>query len=129
MSSALKALRDGVQAVITDRYAGDFAPILPKLSALLSDPSTQLNESELQSAQAQAWREGALWAAVECGAIRSEDQPWLVTSDNPYEHRVARVFKDKSGDWVAECCNEAIWCGDWRIAMEAAWGHIAMGHS
>lgn len=29
----------GIQAVIDDRYAGDFAPLLPKLKALLSSPA------------------------------------------------------------------------------------------
>ena len=34
--------------------------------------------------QAQAWEEGAKWAAVEAGATRDERNNWLVPSDNPY---------------------------------------------
>lgn len=30
------------------------------------------------------WAEGALWAAVECGAIRGETERWLAPGDNPY---------------------------------------------
>ncbi|QWY84624.1 hypothetical protein QEH34_gp42 [Microbacterium phage Footloose] len=30
------------------------------------------------------WAEGALWAAVECGAIRDETERWLAPGDNPY---------------------------------------------
>lgn len=36
------------------------------------------------SAIAQAWEQGAKWAAVECGAIESEQVGWLVPGDNPY---------------------------------------------
>lgn len=38
----------------------------------------------LVEVKAEAWREGALWAAVECRAIETEDEPWLAPSDNPY---------------------------------------------
>lgn len=34
--------------------------------------------------KAEAWAEGALWAAVECGAIPHESVPWLAPGDNPY---------------------------------------------
>lgn len=34
--------------------------------------------------RADAWDEGALWAAVETGAIRGESDPFLVPDDNPY---------------------------------------------
>jgi len=43
---ALANLRAGVEAVIADRHAGDFAPILPKLRALLNDPATSAPRSE-----------------------------------------------------------------------------------
>lgn len=33
---------------------------------------------------ARAWDEGAHWAAVECGAIEHEGEPWLAPGDNPY---------------------------------------------
>jgi hypothetical protein len=33
---------------------------------------------------AEVWDEGALWAAVECGAIDDEAHPWLAAGDNPY---------------------------------------------
>jgi len=39
----------------------------------------------LQSVKAAAWEEGALWAAVECGAIKDERNAWLASGDNPYE--------------------------------------------
>jgi hypothetical protein len=35
--------------------------------------------------RAEAWREGALWAAVECAAIPDERVGWLAPGDNPYE--------------------------------------------
>jgi hypothetical protein len=42
-----------------------------------------------------------------------------------------RVYKEESpfGDWIADCekCPERSICGSWRDAMEAAWGHYAMG--
>lgn len=34
--------------------------------------------------RADAWDEGALWAAVETGAIRDEDAAFLAPGDNPY---------------------------------------------
>jgi len=40
---------------------------------------------EVRRIQAEAWREGALWAAVECAAIGNERQRWLAPGDNPYE--------------------------------------------
>lgn len=39
----------------------------------------------LQSVKAAAWQEGALWAAVECGAIKDERNAWLAPGDSPYE--------------------------------------------
>jgi hypothetical protein len=77
---------------------------------------------------AEVWDEGALWAAVECGAIPHEDAPWLVPGDNPYRTRVVRVYKDSTGDWVAEDECVRVYCTEWSIAMEAAYGHICMGH-
>lgn len=38
---------------------------------------------QLRDAKAEAWDDGARWAAVECGVI-DEDEPWLTPSDNPY---------------------------------------------
>lgn len=38
----------------------------------------------LASVKAEAWGEGARWAAVECRALEAEDEPWLTPSDNPY---------------------------------------------
>jgi hypothetical protein len=35
-------------------------------------------------ALAEAWDEGARWAAVEMGVYPNESQQWLVPSDNPY---------------------------------------------
>ena len=43
---ALATLREGVEAVISDRYAGDFAAILPKLRTLLDDPRTSVTPPE-----------------------------------------------------------------------------------
>lgn len=33
---------------------------------------------------AAAWKEGALWAAVECGVIRDENTAWITVHENPY---------------------------------------------
>ena len=44
----------------------------------------------LQSVKAAAWEEGALWAAVECGAIKDERNAWLASGDNPYEPASSR---------------------------------------
>ena len=33
---------------------------------------------------AEAWDRGALFAAVECGAIDHEREPWVARGDNPY---------------------------------------------
>lgn len=40
-----------------------------------------------------------------------------------------RVYKDH-WDWVARCSehDDTTWTEDWGMAMEAAWGHIAMHH-
>lgn len=38
----------------------------------------------LRQVKAEAWDEGAKWAAVECGAIRDEAVAWLTPGDNPY---------------------------------------------
>lgn len=38
----------------------------------------------IRDAKAEAWDEGARWAAVECRALETEDEPWLTPSDNPY---------------------------------------------
>ena len=37
-----------------------------------------------QADMAAAWKEGALWAAVECGAIRDVDTAWVTDHENPY---------------------------------------------
>ena len=34
--------------------------------------------------KAAAWDEGAIWAAIECGAIERPENAWLVPDDNPY---------------------------------------------
>lgn len=47
----------------------------------------QMWDRFIASVRAQAWDEGALWAAVECGAIAHERQPWLAPGDNPYRKR------------------------------------------
>ena len=52
------------------------------------------------SALAQAWEQGALWAAVECGAIDSEQSQWLAPGENPYEGETSR---EKSSDGVSPC--------------------------
>lgn len=39
---------------------------------------------QLREAKAEAWDEGALWAAVECRAIEDENEVWLTSGDNPY---------------------------------------------
>lgn len=41
-------------------------------------------EAEMRKQLAEAWEEGARWAAVECRAVETEDEPWLTPSDNPY---------------------------------------------
>ena len=84
-------------------------------------------DEALRQDMARAWREGALWAAVECGAIPDENTPWLVPSDNPYSPRM-RVYKDVQGDWIAEDACDYCVCSDWYGAMEWAYGHLAMGH-
>lgn len=38
----------------------------------------------LAAEKAEAWDEGALWSAVECGAIPDERVQWLTASENPY---------------------------------------------
>ena len=40
-----------------------------------------------RSVVASAWDEGALWAAVECGAIDNELTPWLMPGDNPHREQ------------------------------------------
>ena len=40
--------------------------------------------SELRVAKAEAWDQGALYAAIECNAIDDETQLWIADGDNPY---------------------------------------------
>jgi hypothetical protein len=42
--------------------------------------------------------------------------------------RCMRVWKDYGGNWCAEDrCGSTAFCSTWRDAMEAAYGHLAMG--
>jgi hypothetical protein len=43
-----------------------------------------LGSDFIKRIRADVWDEGALWAAVECGAIPHEGVGWLGTDDNPY---------------------------------------------
>jgi hypothetical protein len=38
----------------------------------------------LASVKADVWDEGALWSAIECGAISNEHNDFLAPGDNPY---------------------------------------------
>jgi hypothetical protein len=38
--------------------------------------------------KAEAWDEGALYAAVECNAIDDQSEPWIATRENPYREVV-----------------------------------------
>jgi hypothetical protein len=42
---------------------------------------------------------------------------------------MTRVWRDGL-DWKAECeeHNDVTWCSDWEVALEAAYGHVAMWH-
>lgn len=65
---------------------GVLARNLPNVPSALTDAvlnSKWLADRDLEVA-AEAWDEGALWAAVECDAICHERQPWLAPGDNPY---------------------------------------------
>jgi hypothetical protein len=42
----------------------------------------------LAEVKAEAWDEGAMYAAVECNAIDDESEPWIATSENPYREVV-----------------------------------------
>jgi hypothetical protein len=42
----------------------------------------------LAGVKAQAWDEGAMYAAVECNAIEDESEPWIATGENPYREVV-----------------------------------------
>lgn len=51
----------------------------------VSRPFTEEDvEAARREALADAWDEGALWAAVETGAIRDERNDFLAPGDNPY---------------------------------------------
>ena len=57
---------------------------------ILVDPRPTLSHSDfgrwLATVKAEAWQEGALWAAAECGVIEPDCPPelWLTPGDNPY---------------------------------------------
>ena len=60
-------------------------PSAKRLFELLADAlEAATTISELIVAKAEAWDEGAIWAAVECNAIDDETQPWIADGDNPY---------------------------------------------
>jgi hypothetical protein len=42
----------------------------------------------LAGVKAEVWDEGALWAAVECGAVDDEKNQWLAIGENPYREVV-----------------------------------------
>lgn len=82
MSDSEQLLREGIQAIIDARGAGDFFPLLPKMKALLADtPAQEPGIEGLLHSQAgllaDAWDEG-----YEDGM---DDQ--LVT--NPYRSKVS----------------------------------------
>ena len=56
-----------------------------KLDALIGGNKLPATLDELRKIKAAIWAEGAIWAAVECGAIESEDVAWLDPNDNPYK--------------------------------------------
>lgn len=55
-----------------------------KLDALVAGVRMPASLGELRGVQAAAWAEGALWAAVELGVIKTGSVPWLAAGDNPY---------------------------------------------
>lgn len=91
-----------IQGVHDDRWTGKITgvryiggvreyPIEPDDQDVNPDRSTQVVvftadalAAELRKAQAEAWDEGARWAAVECGTILHEGQEFLAPGDNPY---------------------------------------------
>jgi hypothetical protein len=60
---------------------GTLPNFLREADALLADPDFC---RWLASVKADAWDEGALWSAVECGAIRNEQNSFLAPGDNPW---------------------------------------------
>ena len=56
-----------------------------KLDALVAGVGLPATLAELRKRDAEKWAEGALWAAIELGAIRSADVGWLTDADNPYK--------------------------------------------
>lgn len=43
-----------------------------------------MEQTYIAALRDEAWREGAMWAAVELGAVKSEIAHWLVPTDSPY---------------------------------------------
>ncbi|MBK5238067.1 MAG: hypothetical protein JJE28_03030 [Actinomycetales bacterium] len=62
----------------------DYAAAEAKLDALVGGEKLPANQGELRERDAVKWAEGAVWAAVELGAIDRADIPWLADGDNPY---------------------------------------------
>ncbi|TFD80725.1 hypothetical protein E3T54_03000 [Cryobacterium sp. Sr8] len=56
-----------------------------KLDALVGGEKLPANQAELRARDAVKFAEGAVWAAVECGAIERADVSWLADGDNPYK--------------------------------------------
>ena len=69
------------------QYVGDwdYDAAEAKLDALVAGVKLPANLGELRARDAVKWAEGAVWAAVELGAIDRADIPWLSPGDNPYE--------------------------------------------
>lgn len=67
----------------------DYTPTTDEVQDAASEDGATAIEPEafdrwLAEIRADAWDEGALWAAVETGAIRDENTEWLTPEDNPY---------------------------------------------
>jgi hypothetical protein len=44
-----------------------------------------IDQTYIRALRDEAWREGAMWAAVECGAVKAELAHWLAPTDSPYK--------------------------------------------
>ena len=74
-----------------ERAGGVTDDEMDELRSYVSASPTDALDAAIRQAKAEAWGEGAKWAAVECGTIPSEMNVWLVSADNPYREGADRA--------------------------------------
>lgn len=80
----MSEIRDAIADEISGSQVGKSYYSAISITAAREAADAILASEIIRRIKAEAWEEGALWSAVECGAIKQETQGFLAPSDNPY---------------------------------------------